>query len=450
MPFIPHTESETAEMLQAAGSATLENLFAHIPEDVHLAGDLDLPPALSEAALAAAAAELAGANCDPENTTLFIGAGAYDHHVPAAALELVHKGEFYTAYTPYQPEASQGILQAIFEYQTMIASLCGLDVANASLYEGATAVYEAVLLAARGTRRSRVLVDGTLNPRYRALLGAYARNMELEIVEVPGAGGASDLDGLAAKVDKTVAAAVVQNPNFFGRACDTSALAERLHETKRLLIAVANPLALAVLKSPGDMGADIACGEAQPLGLPLAGGGPYLGFIAVRDKLARKLPGRVVGQTVDMEGRRGFVLTLQTREQHIRREKATSNICSNQALCALQAGIFLTLTGPQGLREIAEACLAGTSYARNKLSALPGCSLPFDGPGFHEFVLKLPVPAEPVFAKLLKRGIAPGLPLGRHFPDMDDCLLVCVTEKRTREEIDRLAGELGRALEGGK
>jgi len=322
-------------------------------------------------------------------------------------------------------------------------------VANASLYEGATAVYEAALLAVRHTGRKRLLLDGAMNPRWRMALTAYARNLGLEIIEIPHRAGASDLDGLAARADQSVAAAIVQSPNFFGRVADVSALAGRLHAVKSLLIVAANPLALAVMKPPGEMSADVACGEGQPLGQPLYGGGPYLGYIAARGELVRKLPGRLVGATVDGQGRRGFVLTLQAREQHIRREKANSNICSNQALCALRAAIFLSLLGPGGLREMAGQCLARAAYAKKVLGALPGCALPFEGPGFHEFVLRLPVPAEGVFAKVLRGGLAPGLPLGRHFPELADCLLVCVTEKRTRAEIDRLALELGRALAGG-
>jgi glycine dehydrogenase subunit 1 len=436
-------------MLAEVGVGCLDELFSHIPEELRLGRDLDLPPALAEAELARRAAELGAANCDPAKTVPFVGGGAYDHLTPAAVAELAHRPEFYTAYTPYQPEVSQGLLQSIFEYQTMIASLAGLAVANASLYEGATAVYEAALLAVRATRRWRVLVDGALNPRYRALLRAYASNMDMEVVEVPHAGGASDLEALAGAADKSVAAAVVQNPNFFGRVGETSQLAEALHAVKALLIVCANPVALAVLKPPGEMGADIACGDAQPLGLALNGGGPYLGFIAATEKLQRKLPGRLIGQTLDREGRRGFVLTLQAREQHIRREKATSNICSNQALCALQAGIHLALLGREGLREVALQCLAKAAYARERLAALPGCSLPFDGPVFHEFVLELPRRAEDVYAAMLSEGIAPGLPLSRHFPEMERQLLVCVTEKRTREEIDRLVAELGAVLQGG-
>jgi glycine dehydrogenase subunit 1 len=449
LPFIPHTEAERREMLASVGAGSLEELFAHIPADLKLGRDLDLPPALTEAELARQAAGLAAANCDPDATVLFVGAGAYDHLVPAAVAELAHRPEFYTAYTPYQPEVSQGLLQSIFEYQTMIASLCALEVANASLYEGATAVYEAALLAVRATRRERILVDGALNPRYRALLGAYASNVGMRLVEVPHASGASDLAGLAAGIDESTAAAVVASPNFFGRVADTSELAGRLHAAGALLVACTNPLALAVVKPPGEMGADVACGDAQPLGLDLGAGGPHLGFIAAAGKLARKLPGRLVGQTVDGRGRRGFVLTLQAREQHIRREKATSNICSNQALCALRAAVHLALLGRQGLREVALQCLAKARYAAERLGGLPGCSLPFAGPNFHEFVLRLPTGAEEVFAKLLKRGIAPGLPLGRHFPELADCLLVCVTERRTRGEIDRLAAELGRATGGG-
>jgi glycine dehydrogenase subunit 1 len=448
MPFIPHTDAERAEMLRAVGAAGPGELFAHIPEALRLKGPLDLPPALAEEELVRHGAELAARNVPPEAAVLFVGAGAYDHVIPAAVDELAHRPEFYTAYTPYQPEISQGGLQAIYEYQTMIASLAGLDVANASLYEGATALYEAVLLASHHTGRARVLVDGALNPRYGRALRSYAANLGIEVVAVPHRNGASDLEGLAARVEGTVAAAVVQSPNFFGRAADTAALAAKLHESKALLVVVANPLALAVLKPPGAMGADVACGEAQPFGLPLSAGGPYLGFIAARNELVRKLPGRLSGATVDAQGRRGFVLTLQAREQHIRREKANSNICSNQALCALRAAIFLSLLGRRGLREMAEQCLAKAAYAKAVLAAVPGCSLPFEGPGFHEFVLKLPRPAEEIFARLLKRRIAAGLPLGRHWPELADCLLVCVTEKRTRAEIDRLAAELRSALEG--
>jgi len=448
VPFIPHTDSERAEMLRAVGAASLDDLFAPIPAELRLPGDLALPPALAEEELLRHGAELAAANCSAERTVLFVGAGAYDHVIPAAADELAGRPEFYTAYTPYQPEISQGGLQAIYEYQSMIASLAGLEVANASLYEGATALYEAALLAVRHTGRRRLLVDGAANPRYRQVLRSYARNLEVEIVESPHRAGASDLDALAAGVDGTAAAAVVQSPNFFGRVADAGALAERLHAAKALLVMVANPLALAVLRPPGEMGADLACGEAQPLGLALSGGGPYLGFIAARGELVRKLPGRLVGATADARGRRGFVLTLQAREQHIRREKATSNICSNQAHCALRAAIFLALLGREGLGEMAGQCLARAAYAKKVLGAVPGCTLPFEGPGFHEFVLRLPRPAEEVFARLLRRGIAAGLPLGRHWPELADCLLVCVTEKRTRAEIDRLAAELARALEG--
>jgi glycine cleavage system P protein (glycine dehydrogenase) subunit 1 len=448
LPFIPHTDNQRREMLAVVGARSLDELFAHIPDDLRLKRELDLPPALSEAELERHAAALSAKNSDPASTLCFIGAGAYDHLTPAAVAPLVGRPEFYTAYTPYQPEVSQGILQSIFEYQTMIARLCGLDVANASLYEGATATYEAALLAVRATRRTRIVVDGALNPRYLALLRAYASNMDMQIEEVAPLKGASDLEGLAARADKTLAGVIVQNPNFFGLISDTSSLASKLHESRSLLISVGNPVAMALLKPPGQQGADIVCGEAQCLGLPLNGGGPYLGFIAATTKLARKLPGRLVGQTTDGQGRRGYVLTLQAREQHIRREKATSNICSNQALCALQAAIHVALLGNQGLKEVAGQCLAKTAYAREKLSALPGCNLPFEGPCFHEFVLELPGNAEEVYSALLQKGIAAGLPLSRHFPEMTKHLLVCVTEKRTRAEIDLLVSSLAAELEG--
>jgi len=442
MPFIPHNEAERAAMLQVVGAASLDDIFSHIPAALRTSG-LRLPPALSELELLRHGGELARRNQASGELVLFLGAGAYDHVIPAAVDELSHRPEFYTAYTPYQPEISQGGLQAIYEYQTMIASLAGLDVANASLYDGATAAHEAVLLAVHHTGRRKVLVDGAVNPRYRSALRSYARNLDIELVECAAGAEGGQSAGL---VDETVAGAVVQLPDFFGRLCDFSALADRLHRSKGLLIVVLNPLATAVVKSPGEMGADVACGEAQPFGLPLSAGGPYLGFIAARNSLVRKLPGRLSGATVDGQGRRGFVLTLQAREQHIRREKANSNICSNQALCALRAAMFLALLGRQGLREMAEQCLAKTAYAKSLLAAIPGCALQLDGPGFHEFVLKLPAPAERVFSELLGRGIAPGLPLGRHYPDMQDCLLICVTEKRTKAEIDRLAAELRACL----
>jgi glycine dehydrogenase subunit 1 len=374
--------------------------------------------------------------------TCFLGAGFYDHFVPAAVDGLLKRGEFYTVYTPYQPEMSQGTLQAIYEYQTAICRLTGLEAANASLYDGGTALYEAAMMAVRKTGRRKLVICRAVNPIYRTMLRSYTANLDLTLVEeeVQSAAGAASL------VDEETAALIMQNPDFFGRLHDFSSAFALASARGAVGILSANPIALAVAKTPGEMGAEIAVGEGQALGLPLSFGGPYLGYMAVRSSLLRAIPGRVVGRTHDAQGRVGYCLTLQTREQHIRREKATSNICTNQALCAVAALVYLSLLGRDGLVELARLNMAGAAYARERLGAVPGVRLPDGGPWFNEFRLELPMDARVVVSRLIDKGLAAGFPLGRYYPEQPNSLLVAVTEKRSKEEIGILAEALEAVL----
>ena len=447
MRYIPHTAEDVEQMLERIGVATLEELFVEVPQGVRLKRPFDLPQAASETELLRELRGLAVKNATPGTHLSFLGGGAYHHFIPAVVDLLVSRGEFYTAYTPYQPEISQGTLQAIFEFQTMICQLTGMDVANASMYDGASACAEAVLMAVRLTRRKRVLLSRGLNPRYRTVAETYCRYLGLELVEVAvGKDGRTDRADLASKLDDNTAAVVVGYPNYFGVIEEVAALAGQAQNAgARLVTAVAEPVALGLLKSPGELGADIVAGDGQSLGLPLAFGGPYVGFFAVRQKDVRAMPGRLVGETTDLDGQRGFVLTLSTREQHIRREKATSNICSNQGLCALMTTIFMSLLGKQGLREMAEQNLAKAAYAREKISALKGYSLVFDTPSFNEFVVRSREPVATVLTRLETAGILGGIPLGEDYPELADCFLVCVTEQNQRAEIDALVA----ALQGG-
>ena len=435
-------------MLSAVGARGLDDLFAHLPDAVRTREAPDVPGPLSEEEIGRAMGTLAASNAHTGRRVCFLGLGAYDHHIPSVVDAMAGRGEFFTAYTPYQPEISQGTLQAIFEYQTMMASLTGMEVSNASLYDGATAVYEAALMAVRATRREKLVVSGDVNPLYRQALATYARNLDLALETVPPAAGRPDVESLAAAIGDDCAALIVPYPNVFGVVQDLSPLARAAHAAGALLITVAYPLSLGLLESPGAMGSDIVCGEAQSLGIPLQFGGPYLGYLTCRRKHVRLLPGRLAGETVDQAGRRGFVLTLQTREQHIRRARATSNICTNQALLALRACIFLTCLGPQGLRELAALCHQKTEYAKQALGAVPGCAPAFDAPTFNEFVLRLPRDPQEVLARLADRGIAGGVPLGPWYPDLSDAILVAVTDRRTREEIDDYARALADSLEG--
>ena len=447
MRYIPHTTGDVTQMLERIGVATLEDLFVEVPESVRLKRPLDIQEPASETELLRELKTLALGNATPETHKSFLGGGAYHHFIPTVIDLLISRSEFYTAYTPYQPEISQGTLQAVFEFQTLICQLTGMDAANASMYDGASACAEAVLMAMRLTRRKKVLLSKALNPRYRGVVATYCRYLNMELVEVAvAADGRTDLEDLAAKLDDSTAVVVAGYPNYFGVIEDVAVLAEKSHEHgAKLVTAVAEPIALGLLKSPGELGADIVAGDAQSFGLPLAFGGPYVGFFAVLQKDVRGMPGRLVGETTDLEGQRGFVLTLATREQHIRREKATSNICSNQGLCALMATIFMSLLGKQGLREMAEQNLAKAAYARKQLSGIKGFSLVFDGPAFNEFVVRSEAPVAEVLLRLEEAGILGGIPLGEDYPEMADCFLVCVTEQNQREEIDALVA----ALQGG-
>lgn len=447
MRYIPHTREDVAQMLATIGVGSLEDLFVEVPDAVRLKRPLDLPEPLSETELLRELKAHAAQNATPTTFKSFLGGGAYHHFSPAVVDLLVSRSEFYTAYTPYQPEISQGTLQAIFEFQSLICQLTGMDAANASMYDGASACAEAVLMAVRLTRRKRVLLSRTVNPRYRATVATYCRYLGLELVDIGSdAQGRTDRADLATRLDETTAAVVVGYPNYFGVIENLDDLAEETHAAgARLITAVAEPVALGLLKSPGELGADIVAGDGQSFGLPLSFGGPYVGFFAVRQKDIRGMPGRLVGETTDLDGKRGFVLTLATREQHIRREKATSNICSNQGLCALMTTIFMSLLGKQGLRELAQQNVAKARYAREQIGAIAGFEVVFDSPSFNEFVVRSETPVDTVLERLETAGILGGIPLAADYPDLADCFLVCVTEQNQRAEIDALV----HVLQGG-
>ncbi len=450
MPFIPHTEADVAAMLEAIGAASIEDLFDEIPAGLRCGGLKGIPEGMSEMAVTRLMHERAAQD---GFWLSFLGAGAYEHHIPAAVWQIVSRGEFYSAYTPYQAEASQGTLQVIYEYQTMMTRLTGLDVSNASLYDGASGLSEAVLMAVRAAKHGsrRVLVPASLHPRYRAVTHAVVKNQGIELVEVAfdPATGVTALDALKPFEGEPCAALVIPQPNFFGALEDVDALTDWAHRHNMLAVAVANPVSLALLKAPGawgQNGADICVGEGQPLGAPLASGGPYFGFMTCKQALARQMPGRIVGRTVDREGKPGFVLTLQAREQHIRRSKATSNICTNQGLLVAAATIHMALLGPQGLKDVALASHANTRALVEKLCAIPGVERVFAAPCFHEAVLRLPAPAEDVLRALQAQGILGGYALGRDYPALADCILVCATETKSGGDLERYAQQLERIL----
>ncbi|MCS6851272.1 MAG: aminomethyl-transferring glycine dehydrogenase subunit GcvPA [Gemmataceae bacterium] len=449
MSYIPNTPNDQQAMLATIGVRSLTELFDVIPPAIRLERPLALPPALTEIELTRLAQQLAGRNRSTADTVCFLGGGSYDHFVPAVVDAVAGRSEFYTAYTPYQAEASQGSLQAFFEFQTLIAQLTGMDVANASLYEGGSAVAEAVLMASGlEPRRHHVLLADSVHPDYRQTLATYTANLDLHVQTLPTPAGFLDPADLKHALRDDTLCVVVQHPNFFGCLEEVEALAAISHACGALFIVSYDPISLGLLKRPGDYGADIAVAEGQALGIPLTYGGPYLGLLACRGEFVRRMPGRLVGQTVDRNGRRCWVLTLQTREQHIRREKATSNICTNQGLMALRAAVYLAALGPQGLRETAEACARKAHYTADQLTRLPGVSLQFDRPFFKEFTVRLPVGAleRGLLDRLRDDGFHAGLPLGRWYSWLADCMSLAVTEKRTRAEIDALASALGRAL----
>jgi glycine dehydrogenase subunit 1 len=444
MPYLYNTPEDQQAMLAAIGAGSVDELFDQVPDDLKLNRPLDLPPALCEMELDQHLRQLAAGNQYAGQKVCFLGGGSYDHFVPAVCDVIGSRSEFYTSYTPYQAEASQGNLQAMFEYQSLIARLTGLDVANSSLYDGASAAAEAVLMALHaGGQRNRIVVPSSLHPEYRQTIATYLECLDAEIVPLPCPGGAIDGDALAAMVNDKTAAVILQQPNFFGCVEDADRVAEIAKAAGALVISVFDPVSLGLLKNPGSYGANIAVAEGHTLGTPMSFGGPYLGIMACSQALVRRMPGRIVGETKDRRGKRCFVLTLQTREQHIRREKATSNVCTNQALFAVRASVYLAQLGPQGLRETAELCLQKSRYLADRLCENERFSMAFEAPTFKEFVIR---DSENDVDGLLKRaldgGYLAGLPLGRWYPELADCLLIAVTERRTRQEIDGVAQAL--------
>lgn len=440
--YLPMTELDQKEMLDTIGVTSVQELFSDIPESVQFKGEYKIKEAKSEPALMKELTRLAAKNADLKTNASFLGAGVYDHYMPVIVDHVLSRSEFYTAYTPYQPEISQGELQAIFEFQTMICELTGMDVANSSMYDGGTALAEAAMLSAGQTKRKKVLISSAVHPESKEVLKTYAKGQYIDVVEVPHRDGVTDLNALEELIDDTIAAVIVQYPNFFGRIEPMKELEEIIHNQKSMFVVSSNPLALGALTPPGKFGADIVVGDAQPFGIPTAFGGPHCGYFAVTSKLMRKVPGRLVGQTTDDQGRRGFVLTLQAREQHIRRDKATSNICSNQALNALAASVAMTALGRKGVKEMALQNIQKAYYAKKVLKE-QGFELVFEGASFNEFVIKLGKPVKEVNQALLQKGIIGGYDLGRDYSDLANHMLIAVTELRTKEEIDTFVKELG-------
>lgn len=439
--YLPMTEEDKKAMLETIGVPSIDELFSDIPEKVRFKGEYKLKPAKSESALLKELVKMADKNADLKRNISFLGAGVYDHYIPVIVDHVLSRSEFYTAYTPYQPEISQGELQAIFEFQTMICEMTGMDVANSSMYDGGTALAEAAMLAAGQTKRKKILMSSAVHPEYREIVQTYAKGQRMEVIEVPFKDGITDLESLKSLATDDIAACIVQYPNFFGRIEPLKEFEAIIHSHKSLFIVSSNPLSLGVLTPPGKFAADMVVGDTQPFGIPTGFGGPHCGYFAVTSKLMRKVPGRLVGQTKDEEGRRGFVLTLQAREQHIRREKATSNICSNQALNALATSVALTALGKRGVREMAAANLQKAHYAKEALRR-SGLEIVYDGPCFNEFVVKLNQPIRELNRKLLQKGIIGGYDLGRDYPELKNHMLVAVTELRTKEEIDIFVKEL--------
>lgn len=439
MPYVPHTSEDREAMLKAIGVASVEELFEMVPAELRLGRDLDLPPGMGELELTDHVARLAAKNTPAGSSVGFLGAGSYDHFIPAVVDFVAGRSEFYTSYTPYQAEASQGNLQAMFEYQTLITQLTGMEVSNASLYDGASAAAEAVLMALGATRRNRVVTASSVHPEYRETLATYLANLNVELVTLDTPQGAVLPEDLDRAVDERTACVVVEHPNFFGCLEDVRSLAEIAHGSGALFVAAVDPISLGRLARPSDYGADIVVAEGQSLGNPMSFGGPYLGIMAAREQFVRRMPGRLVGQTVDRRGRRCWVLTLQTREQHIRRERASSNICTNQGLLALRAAVYLAAMGPEGMRSVADLCLRKARYASEALTRTGSLERVFDRPTFKEFVVRVSDGrVEERLEAARREGIFAGVPLSKWYPELADCVLVAVTEKRSKGEIDRL------------
>ncbi len=452
MPFIPHTEDEIRQMLEAIGVSSIEQLFDEIPEELRFSGLKSVPDAMSEMEVAQLMGQRAQADGQP---LCFIGAGAYDHHIPAAVWEIAGRGEFYTAYTPYQAEASQGTLQLLYEYQSMMTALTAMDVSNASLYDGASALAEAVLMAVRANRKSkskRVLVPRSLHPAYRRVTHNIVKNQGIELVELPFdlTGGHTDPAALEQFSGEDIAALVIPQPNFFGVLEEVDALTDWAYTNGAMAIAVVNPVALALLHPPGEWGSngvDICCGEGQPLGAPLSSGGPYFGFLCCRQAHVRQMPGRVVGRTLDLDGKPGFTLTLQAREQHIRRSKATSNICTNQGLMVTAATIHMALLGGAGMQRVAAACNSNIGSLTETLTNIAGVERVFERAVFHEQVLRLPLPVQDVLHTLSVHNIQGGFDLSADYPELGDAMLICATEKRTQTEMKKFQEKLERVVQ---
>lgn len=438
-PYIANTEDDIRSMLAAIGVCEIEDLFKDI-QPRHRPKTFDLPQGRSEYEVVEYVRGLARQNA--QDLLLFVGGGYYDHYIPAVIPSLISRGEFLTAYTPYQPECSQGTLQALYEYQSSMCALTDMEVSNASLYDGGTALYEAMMMALRINGRNRVIMDGGVSPIYRKMIRSYTDNLNIEFIEVEPAHGQSDRKRIQELLDGQTSAVILQNPNFFGAIDDHSDIVGMAHAHGALVIQSVYPVALGMIKTPGEMGVDIATGEGQSLGLPLSFGGPYLGFMTTQRKYIRKMPGRIVGETVDGQGRRSFVNTLQAREQHIRREKATSNICTNVSLCAIQAAMYLNLLGRQGMRDLAKLIFDKTEYAKDLIGQIPGVEVKRSAPTFNEFTVSLPQPAEAVVEAMILRGIAAGFPLSKYYPKMTQFMTVAITEKRTRHEIERYVQQL--------
>ncbi|MBI3803907.1 MAG: aminomethyl-transferring glycine dehydrogenase subunit GcvPA [Nitrospirae bacterium] len=442
MEYIPKTAAEETAMLQEIGVTSFDQLL-EIPQRLRLNRPLNLPPPLSQMELRREMVEISRKNLETGTTLSFLGGGSYDHFIPSTVGHVLSKSEFYTSYTPYQAEMSQGLLQTIYEYQTMICQLTGMEVSNASVYDGASALAEGALMAMRVTKRGKVVIARSVHPHYRQVVKTYLSGLaSAQLKEVPFEAGTTELNRLAERVDDQTAAVLIQHPNFFGQLEEVEEIERLAHAHGALLVMSVDPISLGLLKTPGEYKADIAVGEGQPLGNAIGYGGPYVGFFTTRRDFIRQMPGRVVGATTDAQGRPGFCLTLQTREQHIRRERATSNICTNQALNALAASVYLATVGKEGLREVAMLSLAHAHAAQEKIAALPGFVTPFTAPFFKEFVVRLPAPASRVLNKARRAGVLAGIDLGAYYRELKNHLLICVTEKQTIAEIDRLIATL--------
>ena len=446
--FIPHTNADREAMLKTIGVNSIDALFENLP-GCNPDSPLKLPSPTAEMEAFAEISYIASVNESTQELTSFLGAGAYHHYIPASVDAILRRGEFYTAYTPYQPEISQGTLQTVFEFQSLMAALTGMEVSNASHYDGATAVAEAINMAYHNFRgqRQKIILSPALHPHYRETVHTYTQGTDLQILGEDLSPSSTPQD-LMALIDQDTALVVVQYPDFYGRIYDFSALAEAAHNAKALIAIHVNPIALGILKPPGEMDADIVTGEGQPLGIPLSFGGPYLGIFTTRQKFVRKMAGRIVGETVDSRGQRGYVLTLSTREQHIRREKATSNICTNQGLMVLASTLYLSLLGKHGLAQVANLNYQKAHYAAQQISTLPGYELCFETPFFNEFAVRCPIPADQLNAQLLQHDILGGFALGKDNPDLENCLLIAVTEMNSRQDIDNLVQHLAEVSNG--